>query len=444
MAEVVQFTNTKQPQLKRGKSKPTLKVNDKGKPFTTISNFLEIMRNDPQYENIRFNEISNQAEVYGTDDNGELEIRPWQEANDAASREYIERVYGIHSVSKHDDALKVLFQERRYNPIKDIIEAVEWDGVVGRCEEFLIKYLHADDTPYTREVSRLMFAGGIHRVYRPGTKFDVVPILIGLKQGEGKSTALRLLAIHDRFYTETRNLSGDQKAIESIQGVWIVEIGELAAFKSSEMEFIKAFVTQTSDKLRLPYDRRTTDLPRRNIFIGTGNNALFLTDKSGNRRFFPVTVNSDGYEIGDHEDEIRRYVLQAWAEARERYKSGQMPPFPNRELLEEYRQAQEDATVDDWRVGVIKEYISRRAGNDKSLGPYICTREIWEKALYPEDSKPREMKIVDGKAISEILDHLEGLKRSEPRLKRTRLYGPQKTWEKLEESGVDDQDELPF
>lgn len=440
MADVVQFPN-EQPTNRR--KKPKLEVNDKGRACATIANFLEVMRTDPHYDNVRFNEISNQAEIYGKDENGDVEIKPWQEANDAASREYIERVYKIHSVSKHDDALKVFFQERRYNPIKDIVESVKWDGKAGRCEEFLIKYLHAADTPYVREVSRLIFAGGIHRLYRPGTKFDVVPILIGLSQGEGKSTVLRLLAIHDRFYTETRNLSGDQKAIESIQGVWIVEIGELAAFKASEMEFIKAFVTQTSDKLRLPYDRRTTDLPRHNIFIGTGNSSQFLTDKSGNRRFFPVVVHGDGYYIGQHEQEIRDYILQAWAEARERYKAGQMSPVPNRELLDDFKQAQEDATVDDWRVGVIRDYIDRRTGNDCASGLFICTKEIWEKALYPDETKPHEMRISDGRAISEILDHIDSLKRSEPRLNRTKLYGPQKTWEKVSED-ADSLGELPF
>lgn len=450
-------TTTAQP-TKKGKSSQQiiLETGKKDKPLASIENFLRIMRNDQHYSNIQLNEMTGQAEYYITAKDGSLKYHRWTDADSARSREYIERNYGIYHVGKHEDALLIYFDERRYNPILEIIQAVKWDGQLGRCEQFLTKYLKVPDTPYSREVSRLIFAGGIHRLCEPGCKFDSVPIFIGPNQGEGKSTVLRWLALNDRYFTETTNLSGDQRSIEDLQGKFIIEIGELAAFRASEIEKIKLFLTKLFDHYRLPYARYTSDNPRRCIFIGTGNTYQFLTDKSGNRRYFPVTIGSDGYDLLSNENEVREYILQAWAEALSRYRAKQMPPFPSRELLDQFKQAQKDATVDDWRIGVIVEYIRRRSVSDENLGRYICTREIWDKALHPDDESPREMKIADGKAISDILDHIDGtknddedeappkLKRTEPRTKRTSKYGPQKAWEKVEDGNQGEQDELPF
>ena len=80
---------------------------------------------------------------------------------------------------------------------------------------------------------------GIHRLYAPGTKFDDVPILIGTKQGEGKSSLIRFLAIHDQYYGEVTLMDG-QQAIEQLRGKWICEISELLALtKSKEQEAAK-------------------------------------------------------------------------------------------------------------------------------------------------------------------------------------------------------------
>ncbi len=157
--------------------------------------------------------------------------------------------------------------------------------------------MKAEDNEYTREVSRLIFAGGIHRLYSPGCKFDDVPVLIGTSQGEGKSTIVRWLAIHDDHFTEVTEIDG-QKGVEQLEGAWICEIAELLALtKAKEQEAVKSYIARLKDKYRKPWGKNTDELPRRCIFIGTTNNEQFLRDKTGNRRFYPVKVNSKGQFI---------------------------------------------------------------------------------------------------------------------------------------------------
>ena len=267
-----------------------------GKPLLTIENFLTAMEEDKRYANIRFNELSGRAEVHNIIVDGKPQIKKWTDADEAASERYMETAYELYSPPKHERALRLLFEERRYNPIRDVIDNVKWDGT-ERCENFLTKWALVEDSDYTREVSRLIFAGGIHRLYEPGTKFDDVVILIGTRQGEGKSTLVRWLAVKDEWYGEVTLFDG-QQAIEQLQGKWICEISELLALtKTKEQEAAKAYITRAVDSYRKPWDKNVTDLPRRCVFIGTSNNSNPLSDKSGNRRYYPVEVKCEGYDL---------------------------------------------------------------------------------------------------------------------------------------------------
>lgn len=421
--------------MKKGKTTLHLECGSNGKPLATISNFLAIMEHDQQYQGVRFNELTGQAEIHVITEAGEPDNRDWRDSDDSASREYIERVYKLHNVSKHNDALQLLFKKRSYNPLLDLVESLLWDGE-NRCEQFLTRWMKAEDSPYTREVSRLIFAGGINRLYHPGCKFDDMPILIGTKQGEGKSTAISWLALKEAYATTTKNLSGDQKSVEAIQGAWIVEVPEMTAFKNAEVEEVKGFVSLTNDKIRLPYDRRTTVLPRRCIFIGTSNTSAVLVDKTGNRRFYPVEVHSDGRELYDHESAVKAYINQCWAEARERFKAGQMPPVADRKLVDLYREAQEDAMVEDYRVGVIGAYLRRQPA-----GARVCVVQIWSEALFPDTVQKITWR--DQRDVAEILDHIPGWERAgRPIFPK---YGQQRAWQRTKEAEANmAKDELPF
>jgi len=402
----------------------SLQVNQKtGKLLLTIDNFLTAMQQDLNYANIRYNDLSGSAEVHRIMDGGELKIKKWSDADDAASENYMEQYYGLYSPEKHSKALRLLFEERRYNPVIDVIDPVKWDGV-NRCEEFLTRWATVEDSEYTREVSRLIFAGGIHRLYAPGTKFDDVPILIGTRQGEGKSTLIRWLAVNDEWYGEAGTFEGPP-AIEQLQGKWICEISELLALtKTKEQEAAKAYLTRQVDSYRKPWDKNVSELPRRCIFIGTSNNANPLTDKTGNRRYYPVEVHCNGYDLGDHEDECRAYILQCWAEARERYKAGKMPNYADRRLWNVYRQKQEEAMQDDWRVGAIMAYLET-----KNPGDLVCVRELYHKALSWNPDFPKEPGYAESRDVGMIMDKMPDWSRCKSNRSVPR-YGKQRCWEK--------------
>ena len=363
----------------------------------TIDNFYRLIT-DHYGKHLRLNEMTGKPEKY---DRGRKRWREFTDSDEADMRAYFESTYSMYSQNKMQDALQVYFSNNKVNPLLQILEKLEWDGK-PRIEHFLHDVMKAEDSDYTREASRLIFAGGIHRAYEPGCKFDDMIVLIG-GQGTGKTTITRWLNIQEEFYQEIKTISG-KEGIEAIRGVWIGEVSELMAMtRVKEAEAVKAYITSQKDNYRPPYAKHTQTIPRRCIFVGTTNNPQFLTDKTGNRRFYPVKVNSDGYKLLDNEKEVREYIRQAWAEAVYLYKEGNLPPFAKREVLEQIRAAQEAAMEDDWRIGAIEQFLDDMK---KAPNSTVTVIELWHRALdEPDESKPSRG---DSIAITQIIRNVPG------------------------------------
>ncbi len=349
----------------------------------------------------RFNVMTGKAEYYSRPRRQWLE---WGKVQDAQMQAYLESTYGIYSPRKVEAAFDIFLAAHRVNPLIGLLESLEWDGR-PRVHEFLHDVLKCDDNDYTRECSRLIFAGGIHRAYHPGCKFDDMIVLMG-RQMSGKSTVVRWLNIDDQFFREIKTITG-KEGIEALSGVWIGEMSELMAMtRVKEAEAVKAYITCQEDSYRAPYDRFVQKVPRRCIFIGTTNNFNFLTDKTGNRRFYPVMCNSDAYAIRANEDLIRNYIRQAWAEALALFRRNELQPYARKDVMEQIRTAQEDAMEDDWRIGAIQQYLEdqKRAPNSR-----VSVIELWHNALgEAEEIKPTRKDSIE---ITQIIANMPGWKK---------------------------------
>ena len=363
----------------------------------TIDNFYKLIT-DHYGDKLRLNEMTGKPERW---DKARKRWREWSDADESDMRAYFESNYGMYSQAKLADALTVYFQNHRVNPLIQILEKLEWDGR-PRVEHFLHDVMKAEDSEYIRECSRLIFAGGIHRAYEPGCKFDDMIVLIG-DQSAGKSTIVRWLSLEDIFFREIKTING-KEGIEAIRGVWIGEVAELMAMtRVKEAEAVKAYITSQEDSYRPPYGKHVQTIPRRCMFIGTTNNPQFLTDKTGNRRFYPVKCRSFAYELYRHETEIKDYIRQAWAEAVHLYKEGQLQAFAKKEVLDEIRAAQAMAMEDDWRIGAIEQYLEEQKPR---TGDTVSVIELWHNALNEAEEKKPTRK--DSIEIGQILSNIPG------------------------------------
>lgn len=395
-----------------------LEFTEHGQVAQTTTNYVTILENDPEYQDLfLFDEFSNRV-ICRYNGNG---VRMWNDGDDSNLRCSIENKYGLYHLQKYYDAFNVVARSKSFHPIKELIEAGEWDKK-PRIDRFLVDILKCEDTNYHREVSRMIFYGGIHRLYQPGCKFDYMPILIG-KQGCGKSTVVKWLALNDAYYGDISSIEG-KDALENIQGVWMCELSELLAMvKTKDVEAMKSFITRTTDRFRESYGRRTKEYPRSCVFIGTTNDYQFLSDKTGNRRYLPVELNIGMGQLYKHEEYIRDYILQCWREARYLYMIDETYlTIPNK-YYNEVLEAQNKAVEDDPKTGMIMEFL-----DSKKIGDRVCNIEIFTNCL---NGLKKNCDRLQQKEISRLMASLPDWKRSKS-THRFEGLGPQKYWEKIE------------
>lgn len=244
------------------------------------------------------------------------------------------------------DAVRRLCVENSFDPVRDYFDGLEWDGV-ARVDRWLTMYLGARDDALNRAVGRKVLVAGVRRVRRPGCKFDFCMVWEG-PQGAGKSEACRALAGSDGLYSDNPILAaGTKEQQELVAGVLIYEIAELKGIRRAEVEQVKVFFSKTHDSARPAYGRSRVDRPRRCVFIGTTNDKQYLTDDTGNRRFWPV-------EVGEIDLEgLRRDRDQLWAEAAAMETGGEVLTLP-RELWGAMTERQGDRLQSDpWELVLV-------------------------------------------------------------------------------------------
>lgn len=420
-------------------------------------NLLLIFRNDPAMAFFAFNEMAGKVQLTGK----APWVRPegniwWRDADDAQARAWMDEHYGSFSERNFKVAFTKAAEDRIFHPVRDYLNSLpEWDGEC-RIDNLLVRCLQADDTLYVRAVTRKLFTAAVARIYRPGTKFDSVLVLDGA-QGIGKSTLFRMLA-GDRYYAETLSLTdmSDKTGSEKLQGVWLVEIGELAGMKKADIEKVKAFLSTTDDQYRVSYGHWVESHPRSCVIIATVNGERgYLRDITGNRRFWIVKCRQ--------KESVRRFAFteeereQIWAEAKYYWQNGEKLWLEG-DLLSASEEAARDAMEADDRLGMVEEYLdtllpenwaemdlyerrnwlSDRKDPTQPTGTVqrerVSNAEVWAECF---SRNPSDMKPADSYAIAALMVRFRNWKRTE-KVQRLPLYGRQRLYERLAV-----QDEMP-
>jgi hypothetical protein len=326
----------------------------------------------------------------------------WTEDKDNHIRRLIEAPatqggYGI-KIPDRDlrAAIDISGRKNCFHPVREYLNRLTWDGT-DRVERLFIEYLGAPDDSYHRAIARMMMAAAVTRVFEPGAKFDFAVILEGL-QGKRKSTFISVLARH--WFSELHADFEDTKMlVEQMQGAWIMEIPELSQFQKGDVRRIKAFLSSTSDKVRLAYAKRAQEYPRQCIMIGSTNDEAYLKDDTGGRRWWPVRCAVAG-EIDT--DKLAVEVDQLWAEAlnlyrqmREAQPRGTLPLYLTgvdaRAMAERLQESRKVESVDDVLIGQLVDWLDRPI-NDGGFDDVetdgtpiyrdrVCLPEIWTECM---------------------------------------------------------------
>ena len=96
------------------------------------------------------------------------------------------------------DALTHRCLENSFDPVKDYLDGLQWDGA-ERIDKWLTTHLGAEDNPLNCAIGRKMLIAAVRRVRQPGCKFDYIVVMDSSQQGIGKSTVIQILAGEGNF-----------------------------------------------------------------------------------------------------------------------------------------------------------------------------------------------------------------------------------------------------
>jgi predicted P-loop ATPase len=319
----------------------------------------------PRKITVRRNVLTHTVEVFDLDTQRWREFRDTDSVNVSFAYQYA--TGAKVSSSRVHETVALIAYGNLHDPLKEHVLALpEWDRV-PRLDSWLVDSIHAEDTSYTRLVSRKWLIAAMARALHPGCKVDNVLILHG-EQGEGKSTLLRDLATDEFFNEEDFDFGSAQKAGLSLRGTWIHEWAELDNMSRATHTRLKSFISERFSRFRPPYGREMVTEPRRTVFAGSSNKDDFLTDSTGNRRFWPVKV---GTYRRDFFQAMRNQLL---AEAREAYLEGERSWLTVEEEGLASRPRELVEHEDAW-TGDVLAYL---AGKDR-----VAMREVLEVLSIP-------------------------------------------------------------
>ena len=222
--------------------------------------------------------------------------------------------YKAASKDNIQDAIGIIASSNAYNPVLEILAGYEWDGKDHLQELYAVMRLPEDDT-LSRILVKKWLCQCIALQYNNTDKpfgGEGVLTLQGA-QSAGKTSLFRKLSLADDDHPELfkEGICVDFRDKDSyIRAVscWITELGEIESTFKSDVERLKAFITQSRDEYRLPYGRVDDKQLRRTSLCGSCNSTEFLVDETGNRRFWTVPLP----EIMSYDEIQRLNVLQLW------------------------------------------------------------------------------------------------------------------------------------
>ena len=406
----------------------------------TIDNVRIILEHDPLLKGkFALNRFAGRGEVLGPLPwDSRDQRRLWDDNDNSGLYWYLEKVYKITGNGKIDAALSLHSNTHSFNEVQDYLKGLQgkWDKV-PRLDTLFIDYLGAKDTAYNRAITRKAFIAATARAMTPGCKYDNMVILSG-PQGIGKSTLLSTMA-GEWFNDSIRTFEG-KEASELLQGVWMVEVSELDAFRRTDVARIKQFLSLRADRFRAAYGRNVKELPRSCVFFGTTNTSDFLQDTTGNRRFWPIDVGEQRRTKSVWRD-LDAEIDQIWAEAVMRWQCGE-PLYLSGAIEEDAKIKQEEHREASSREGVVREFLERKVPDDWNKWPLdkrrmfwagavqgdirlverdrVCALEVWCEAL---GGQIKEMKNADTREINAIIAATPGWEKSTSTL----YFGPHGT-----------------
>lgn len=202
------------------------------------------------------------------------------------------------------DHIGRIAEKNKYNPVRDFLNECKekWDGE-SRIRRLFDCFVLNPEIPHDEELIFTLFkkwlVSCVIMAFNDGTKAAQGSLILNGGQGIGKTRWIFYILPDETWGKEGVSIDFKQKD-DLIRAVsyWIVELGEIGStMRREKIDRLKAFITDKTDAIRMPYGRAMERRPRNTVFIGTVNNDEFLKDDTGERRNWIVPLLKINFDM---------------------------------------------------------------------------------------------------------------------------------------------------
>lgn len=278
-----------------------------------VNMFIQVEKFLDEHFDLRFNEVSNRIEEKKKDEN------KWKDLNENNIFRFLMHNDISLSMTKLTALLKSDFI-KIHNPFKEYFKnnapynrQNEPDYITNLCGFVYAKDQDRFSTQLKKHLVRCV-ACAIEENFYNKQAF----IIVHEKQNSGKSTFCRWFCPPEleRYLGENVNLTNKDGEI-ALSEKFLINLDELAALSKYEINQLKSVMSRDKISVRRPFDRSTSESPRRCSFFGSTNRNEFLFDETGSVRWLCFEIELINWDYKNQID-----INRIWAQAYHLYNNG--------------------------------------------------------------------------------------------------------------------------
>lgn len=302
-----------------------------------------------------------------------------------------------------------LAEKNSYSPAADYLEYVySLHGTNADLLDKAAKRYLGTEKAFDGLVLKRFLISVIARVMQPGCKVDTCLILKG-EQGTLKSSFFQELLPESFWFDDSLGKDvANKDELAKLHRCVLMEWGEIEkAFSKKQAAAIKHFLTQKVDRFRPAYRRDILLFPRASVIVGTTNKEEFLTDETGDRRFWvlePKRINLL---------RLRQERDRLWAAATAAYKFGECWWLTREEEQTANQNNEQYRDTHPWQPFVEKYLATAEETGETVIATDVLT------SIKPERDKQTKNDLMEVTAIMRKLGWIKG---SQIRIDSKRVY----------------------
>jgi predicted P-loop ATPase len=268
----------------------------------------------------------------------------------------------------------------RYDPLQHYFETLpSWDKQTDYINQFA-SFVQTTDQNFFLQQFKKMLVRMIAQVFGE-IHFNKQCFTLYSLQNDGKTHFFEALVMNtflQPYYKKNPDIEGKESK-RALAENFMLNLDELSALSKQDVGQVKATFAESQIKVRLPYDKKDSIMPRKASFVGSTNKREFLIDETGNVRWLVFDVSSINHDNGGPNGYMSVDIEKVWAQAFSLFRSGYNCQL-TKEELEHSEANNRQYGVNTMEYQLLAQYFTPRPKEDggRFYQPVELVRRILE------------------------------------------------------------------